>query len=250
MIKTIGAYIICINDFENLSSSQLIDYFAYYLTKFKNQNSFKPKDIELSFSELSLPPYSNIPSYLSSKTKKIKGIQRYLRNKDKSYSLSRTTIEEINKNIILDFPTIVVNNSLRDLAEKLKNKSEKAFLEEAIKTFEVEAYRASIIMVWLLSIDHLYEYILSNKLSDFIISLKKVLPKKNIVTKDDFSDLKESQFIEICRSANVISNDVKKILDVKLGIRNSFAHPSNITLPKSKALEFIDDLIENVVLKY
>lgn len=250
MIKSVGEYITCINDFENLSSSQLIDYFAYYLTKFKNQNTFKPKDIEQCFSELSIPTYSNIPSYLTSKTKKVKGIQRYIRNKDMSYSLSRLTTEEINKNIILDLPKITVNNSLRDLALKLTNKSEKAFLEEAIKTFEVEAYKASIIMIWLLTIDHLYEYILSSKLNDFVTALKKVLPKKSIYTKDDFADLKESQFIEICRSSGVISNDVRKILDVKLGIRNSFAHPSNIILPKSKALEFIEDLIENVILKY
>ena len=250
MIKNIGEYISCVNNFENLSGSQLIDHFAYYLTKFKNQTTFKPKDIEQCFSELSIPVYSNISSYLTGKTKKIKGVQRYLRNKDMSYSLSRVVIEEINKNIILDVPKITVNNSLRGLALKLTNKSEQAFLEEAIKTFEAEAYKASIIMVWLLTIDHLYEYILSDKLSDFVIALKKVLPKKNLIIKDDFADLKESQFIEICRSSGIISNDVRKILDVKLGIRNSFAHPSNITLPKSKALDFIEDLIENVILKY
>ena len=73
---------------------------------------------------------------------------------------------------------------------------------------------------------------------------------KVINTKDDFGDLKESVFIEACRGANIITNDIRKILDTKLGIRNSFAHPSTIMLPKSKALEFIEDLVNNVISKY
>ena len=105
-------------------------------------------------------------------------------------------------------------------------------------------------MVWLLTIDHLYEYILNGKISDFISALRRANISKSIHSKDDFGELKESQFIEICKSSGIISNDVRKILDTKLGIRNSFAHPSNIKLPKSKALEFIEDLVENVILKY
>lgn len=105
-------------------------------------------------------------------------------------------------------------------------------------------------MVWLLTLDHLYEYILANKLSDFIIALRKMNNNKSIKTKDDFSDIKESTFIEACRGAGIISNDIRKILDTKLGIRNSFAHPSTVTLPKSKAFEFIEDLVDNVILKY
>lgn len=250
MIKTLEDYVKTIKDFSTLSSAELIDYFAYYLLVFKNQESIKAKEIELCFSELSIPAYSNIPSYLSVKSKKIKGSQKYIKNKDKTYCISRNSSDEISKNIILDIPKVEMSNALRDIAQRLTNKSEKVFLEEAIKTFEIEAYRASIIMVWLLTIDHLYEYILANKLSEFVIALKKVNKNKSISTKDDFADLKESQLIEVCRSAGIISNDVKKILDTKLGIRNSFAHPSTIILRKSKALEFIEDLIENVVLKY
>lgn len=62
--------------------------------------------------------------------------------------------------------------------------------------------------------------------------------------------LKESKFIEICRSANVISNEVRKILDEKLGIRNTCAHPNSIVISESKSTSFIEDLIENVMLKF
>jgi len=37
---------------------------------------------------------------------------------------------------------------------------------------------------------------------------------------------------------------------VKLGVRNSYAHPSNVSLSPAKAADFITDLTDNVVLKY
>jgi hypothetical protein len=43
---------------------------------------------------------------------------------------------------------------------------------------------------------------------------------------------------------------LRKILDEKLGIRNTSAHPSAVTIKPSKVVEFIDDLVENVIRKY
>ncbi len=251
MISNLEEYISKVKDFQSLSKTDIIDYFAFYLLEFQNNKWVKAKDIDNCFKEVKIPPYSNINRYLWDKSKKIRGkSQKFIKDKDWFYSLSRYRIEELRLNIILDEAKIKVHWTLRGLLEKLTNKSEKDFLEEAIKTFEVNAFRASILMVRLTTIDHLYEYILAKKIGDFIIALKKVQPKLSIITKDDFSNLKESQFIEICRSANIISNDVRKILDEKLWIRNSFAHPSTIHLPQSKALEFIEDLVNNIILKY
>jgi len=62
--------------------------------------------------------------------------------------------------------------------------------------------------------------------------------------------MREAKFIEICRAANIISNDVRKILDTSLGVRNSCAHPSGIKVTDTKVIAFVEDLIENVILKY
>ncbi|WP_404986576.1 hypothetical protein ACI513_05830 [Chryseobacterium sp. M5] len=246
----LNAFIKTVNDFDNIKSSEQIDYFSYYLIRKKNAENIKPKNISDCFSELHIPAYSNISKYLSDNSKKIKGYQKYIKNKDSAYKLTKQHITELEKNIVVDQHVASVTKSLNLLLDKITNTSEKAYLEEAILTFEVKAYRASIIMVWLLTVDHLYEYILNNKMSDFITALRNANIKKSIHSKDDFGEIKESQFIEICKSSGIISNDVRKILETKLGIRNSFAHPSNINLPKSKALEFIEDLVENVILKY
>jgi hypothetical protein len=72
----------------------------------------------------------------------------------------------------------------------------------------------------------------------------------SIKTRDDFGDIPEGKLIEFLRSSGAISNDVRKILDEKLGTRNSSAHPSGIEIKRSKVIDFVDDLVTNVVLKY
>jgi hypothetical protein len=63
-------------------------------------------------------------------------------------------------------------------------------------------------------------------------------------------DIPEFVFIEVCRSAKLISNDVRKILDEKLGVRNTCAHPSGVEIHKTKVINFIEDLVDNILTKY
>lgn len=67
---------------------------------------------------------------------------------------------------------------------------------------------------------------------------------------EDFDDMNEAVFIEVCRSAGLITKDVRKILDEKLGFRNSCAHPSSIHVGDAKVVSFVEDIVENVIVKY
>src|ERR1017187_5751256 len=140
-------------------------------------------------------------------------------------------------------------NNVPDLAER-------TFLDEALNCFEVGAFRAAVVMTWNLAYHHLCDYILKNRLADFNLRWPAVFQghhskgSKFITTMDDFGDmLKESEVIRIAKSATIISNDVAKILDEKLGRRNSAAHPSGVRIEQLQAEDFIDDLVKNVVLK-
>lgn len=139
---------------------------------------------------------------------------------------------------------------LRELLPKIKDGDQNSFLDEAMKCLEFGAYRASIIMTWNLTIDHLYNYVLDKKLSEFNAYLNTLGNSIHISNKDHFSKLKESEFIVACKKSDTISQDVRKILDNKLGIRNSCAHPSTVIIKHTKAVDFIDDLVTNVLLKY
>ncbi|MDH4656012.1 hypothetical protein E8E75_23985 [Pseudomonas sp. BN606] len=143
---------------------------------------------------------------------------------------------------------------LRNLLPNVTDLHEQSFLQEAIDCYEIGARRAAIVMTWMLAVDHLCKYTFEKHLGDFnqVLSLnadKRV--KITAVTKeDDFSEIPEGKFIELLRQAGIITNDVRKILEVKLGIRNTAAHPSAISVSEVKATDFIIDLVENVVIKY
>ena len=139
---------------------------------------------------------------------------------------------------------------LQALLARVIRPDAKDFLEEAHLCLRAGASRAAIVITWIVTVDHLYEYVLRHKLADFNTALSKKFPKFGaITTKDDFLELQEKDFVELCRSA-FITNDVRKILDEKLGIRNTAGHPSTVKVHPRKAANFIEDLVENVILKF
>ncbi len=105
--------------------------------------------------------------------------------------------------------------------------SHKEFLKEVIDCFEIGANRAAITMTWILAIDHLFAYILTHKRTEFNAALSKDKGVKitSVSQRDDFTEIKETKFIELCRAAGIVANDVRKILDQKLGTRKLVRAP-------------------------
>lgn len=236
-------------EFATWSTTKQVDYIAYYLLIQSNTEFVTVAEIEECLSLLDLRPYSRLAVHLSEEVKKKGG--RYIKHQ-KGYRLERLAFDEIRLVVDAEPKRVQVAKHLLDLIPKVSDSQEKSFLEEAIRSYRVESYRAAIIMIWVLTMDHLQRFTFGNKLTEFNVSLcahsdKKMKP---IINYDDFSELKESRIIELMRSANIISNDVRKILDEKLGIRNSAGHPSGVSISAHKTTEFALDLIENVLLKY
>lgn len=236
-------------DFAAWNATQQTDYLVYYLLTQPEAESVTVSDIEQCFEFLDLRPYSRSKVYFSEEIKKKGG--RYVK-RAKGYRLERAAYDAIRMVVDSEPTRVHVAKELTDLVPKIKDSQERDFLEEAIRCYRVESYRATIVMVWVLTMDHLQNYIFGNKLAEFNAALNTHSDKKMkpIVARDDFSDLKEARIIELMRVANIISNDVKKILDEKLGIRNSAGHPSGITFSGHKTTEFALDLVQNVLLKY
>lgn len=255
---TLTQFVEQLEGFGDFTSSTRCDYFVLFLTTHGGKDGVLAKDIEKCFTDLRLPKYSNIPQYLSKwsvrpKKSNKKGVQKFVLQGGK-YHLERTYEARLKETVVVNKPKAEVHTALRGLLPSLTIQSEREFLQEVILCFEVEAYRAATILAWILTIDHLQNYILNHKLTAFNIELAKVTDKRIkvscIAAKDDFTDIPENKFIELCRASSVITNDVRKILDEKLGTRNSVAHPSSVALMPSKALDFVEDLVHNVILKY
>lgn len=140
------------------------------------------------------------------------------------------------------------------LSSRLSNVAERHFLNEALRCLQASAPRGAIVMAWALVMDHMENHVLLKHSAAFNNALKsRSDANKNVVIaiKDDFERItKESVFIEVLRSAGIITNDVRKILDTQLGFRNTAAHPSTVDVPESKVVAAIEDLVLNVILKY
>lgn len=242
-------FITIIDDFSSIPKNKQVDYFAYYFNHYRDQHEIQPKEIDSCFLKLFLKPYSRTVQYLSEESRKSNG--KYIKV-NSGYHLERSYFDEI-KSVIENEPQkITISEQLSKLRSKIVDTQEKTFFDEAINCYRVQSNRATIVMVWVLIFDHLLRFIFSNKLNEFNVALSKNPDKKvnKIINLEDFSDLQESKIIELSRSAKIITNDVRKILEEKLGIRNSAAHPSGVSFSSHKTTEFILDLIVNVLLKY
>lgn len=240
------------NSIENAvdqSQSALVELFVYFLTVEADHESATAKQLNDCFTVCDLAAPKNISARLSEglKTKP----PRYIRVNG-GYKLQRHMREALSKKLGAEKVTAQTSATLRGLEHKMPEGSAKDFLRETTDCFEAGANRATITMAWMLAVDHLFTYILNHKLTEFNVALAKDKGVKlNAITqRDDFTEMKESKFIEICRTAKIISNDVRKILDTSLGVRNSCTHPSGITVSNMKVITFVEDLVVNVVLKY
>jgi hypothetical protein len=242
--------------------------FAYYLRQHQGVLEFSSAEIRDCFKQSLLKVPSDLTSLLKEMTKGrnsplMKGAQK----RSGSYALARpgqseveayfTAKEQTKEQTETEVDSLLKSAIpyLEKIIAKVSDSNQRKFLAESIACLGVDAKRATIIMTWAGTIAHLYDYILhdQNRINDFNSAIQKRSDKYNkvvIADYDDFSDVPESVFIEVCRSAKLITNDVRKILDEKLGIRNTCAHPSGVEIHKTKVINFIEDLSDNIIIKY
>jgi hypothetical protein len=234
---------------EKLHDKDLVGLFAYYLTVQAAESFASTKAIDSCFVSCDLTPPARTAAYLSEGVREGRLIKA-----ERGYKLQRHYREDLSKILGKERAVVQTSLELRNLEGRLKAGPAKDFLKETIDCFEVGANRATIVMCWILALDHLIEYSFLHHLPAFNAVLAANTDKRvkvtSIVNRGDFGDIPEAKLIEMLRSARVIDNDVRKILEQKLGTRNTYAHPSTTTIARSKVIDFVEDLVNNVVLNY
>ena len=236
-------------DFSQLSQKEQVKLVSYFFCVEHKIDSFIPSQIRECFEAENL----RLPSNIHNEFKKLTDAKPPIFiKKGNGYTFERNTKKELDLLFLNNPHKQIVSSSLRDLISKIKSKEQQIFLEEAISCFEIKSYRAAILMTWLLTVDTLYEHIVNSRLADFnnAVQAHGKYKKISFSKKEQFSDIKESDFIELLRVAKVITGDTRKILDEKLDFRNTCAHPNSVIIKESKAISFIEDLIENIILKH
>jgi len=168
------------------------------------------------------------------------------------YRLSAATRRDLDGRLGNAPTTIAVEKALSSLPAKLPNLAERSFLAEALNCYKVQAYRATIVMTWNLTYDHITHWIFANpnRLKALNDAIATRYSKKNLTVteKEDFDELKESELIEALRTARLLDKNTIQILKDKLNRRNMAAHPSRVTVTQHQADDMITDLVANVIL--
>ena len=242
-------YVASIEGFYIEDPKDQTDYLAFYLISHKGLSSFTAKDITEVCKELNLRAHGRLAQYLSEEAGSRKG--KYIKLA-KGYQLNAPFRSQLEQQIAKAPVLVALDKELERQISLVTDIYERELLEEAALCYKVKAHRAAVVMIWAVTMSHMYAYVFANQLAAFnnaIISNgdKKLKPVGKI---EDFGDIKETKFIELIRAANIVTNDTRKILDEKLGTRNTAAHPSKTHLQASKAIEFGHDLLTNIILAY
>jgi hypothetical protein len=241
-----------IPEFSRLNFMEQVKRYCWHLSVQRQKAKLTGADVAACFDETGCPKPSSVAPFLASLSKQK---PPFLIKRNGSFELTRHAREQFDSVLGKRDTTIAVDKLLQELPSKLSVEAEKVYLEEALTCFRQSAFRAAIVMVWNLAYDHLCKVIMNNTqhFADFNSQLPKSYPKADILVikvRDDFESLKESQVLQVAKSANIISGSVHKILKEKLDRRNIAAHPSNVAVARLTAEEFILDLVQNVMLKF
>jgi hypothetical protein len=146
--------------------------------------------------------------------------------------------------------SVQVHEALSSLSTRVAVPAQKEYLDEALRCFRGEAWRAAALMAWNLAFDHLVQVILAGRLADFNTAYAKQYPKKPLTFCDraDFQELKESVVIDIARAAGITNKTQHQVLDRNLGVRNSIAHPSAFPFMQPQSEAFILEVVQTIVL--
>lgn len=233
------------------NTGELIDLFVYHLTVEQDAPAATVKMIQSCYEECDLAMPSSVAVQLS------KGLTskpvRYLK-KEKGYRLESKLKEAIAAKLGQARHAVQASATLRQLEGKIPAGPKRDFLKETIDCFMAGANRATVVMCWNLALHHLYDYVLKHELAAFNVVLGKNTDgrvKIKVVTKlDDFTEMQEAKFLLFLREAKIVSTSLYNKLDRWLDDRNAAAHPSGYTVKATVAEAYVDDLVENVLLKF
>jgi len=234
--------------FDNWGSTDQIRFIAWFFHSHDDRADFEVGDFRRAYQDLSM----TVPPGLSQLVKQLVAKGDFDKKAARMFLVRRLRSDFDNK-YGLRQTAISVAKLLRELPAKVPGVAERAFLDAVIKCFEVGAYRAAIVMSWMLAYDHLLNWVFRNRIDDFNKQWPLTFTQgKQLVVKkrEDFADAK-SEFLVLqnCRMAGIITEDVRKMLEETLNKRNSAAHPSDIIFGQTETEGYVEHLVQNVVLK-
>lgn len=244
--KKIKSFVKQIQDFYDYPHPDKILMFGYYLQNKETYDCFTGKDILKCYSVTSTPKPKNITDSLN----KLSEANRIIKEND-CYVVAGLEVQNLEENILGGKPLISIKDELKELPSKMPEPEQSEYVEDILGCLQVKAWRAAIVMTWILTLDHLQRYVLANKKDEFNSILQSNHIYRNTTVNEirDFENIKDSDFIVVLRTCGIIGSSQLKKLKNRLDDRNAYAHPTDLKLTDTMAISFIEDLIHNIILK-
>jgi hypothetical protein len=240
-----------VTEYSKKGHPEKITLLGWFLHAHGQQEHFSAANVKSCYDKLHDPCPSSLSGYFLNLV-----TQKVLLKNSSGYRLSGTTRDVLDGKYKATGYKVQITQLLQGLPQKIPDLAERTYLNEALICYEHGAFRAAVVMTWNLAYHHLCDFVLTQRRDDFNNRWYKKLPgqhkngQRSVVVMDDFmEELKESEVIAICKDEGIITKDIWKIMDDKLGRRNSAAHASSVSIDQLQADAFIDDLVKNVVLK-
>ena len=144
-----------------------------------------------------------------------------------------------------------IANSLYQQMESINDPITLKFANEAVKCYEYNLLRASVVLSWVGAISLLYNYVVNNKLTDFNNEARRRNPKwKTAKTIDDLARMREGDFLDILETISIIGKNVKNELKRCLDLRNGCGHPNTLNIGENIVSTHLEILLMNVFSKF
>jgi hypothetical protein len=237
--------------FAQLVHAERIKHFVWFLQSIQGRHSVTVPEIRACYDLANNEIPANLARSVEALTEKK---PPDLLKSGGKYRLHAVQREKLDARYGRTESVIAIEQTLAELPAKLRSESERIYLEETLACYRHRAFRAAIVMVWILAYDHLLGWILAdgNRLAKFNEGIAKRNSKKahtTISRHSDFEELKEDEVVDIVGNLSGITANMKRSLKEKLGRRNMYAHPSTMAVSRHQVDDMISDLVYNIVLQ-
>ncbi|HVJ33778.1 MAG TPA: hypothetical protein VND94_11725 [Terriglobia bacterium] len=231
--------------------TDLADFFVYHITIELKNEAAKVQGVRACYEACDLFAPSWLASHFSNV---LKSVPRRFVKTSVGYRLENRRREQIADLIGEVSNDKQESHHLNRLEKLIPVGPKRDFLNETVNCYGIGANRAAIVMCWNLALHHLQEYVLAHDLAAFnkalALNTDKRVKISQVTKRDDFTEMPEGKFLEFCRTARIMTSGMFKKMEHRLDERNSAAHPSGVVIPRSLTESYIEDLVENVVLKF
>jgi hypothetical protein len=164
------------------------------------------------------------------------------------WSITGTGIETVRDLLALPDPLAARSAAdtdatvLRQLTRRVPDETAREYIDEAVACLEVGARRAAVIFLWSGAVATIQDHIWGHGAHGIEAALRVHNPKAKFKKKNDFSNVKDADLLQIAQDLTIYDKSEKKRLAEALDLRNDCGHPVKYRPGEKKVSSFIEDV--------